>query len=65
MREDAWYYREQEKKLRIASQSATDLAIRKILQSVAKDYGEIAEEDLDRNAIQVRHPELRVQKSPR
>jgi hypothetical protein len=57
---DASYYRSQAERVRRLSMVPSDRATQDTLQQMARDYSEIAE-DLERGAIEIRHPELMPQ----
>jgi hypothetical protein len=57
---DASYYRSQAERVRRLSMVPSDRATQDTLQQMARDYCEIAE-DLERGAIEIRHPELMPQ----
>ena len=57
---DASYYRGQAARVRRLSIVPSDRETQEILQEMARDYAELAE-DLERGAIEVRHPELMPQ----
>jgi hypothetical protein len=57
---DASYYRSQAARVRRLSMVPSDRETQDILQQMARDYAELAE-DLESGAIEVRHPELMPQ----
>jgi hypothetical protein len=54
------YYREQAARARRLARGTTDREVVSILAEFTRNYDEIAE-DLDRGAIEIRHPELMPQ----
>jgi hypothetical protein len=54
------YYREQAARARRLARRTTDREVVSMLAEFARNYDEIAE-DLDRGAIEIRHPELMPQ----
>jgi hypothetical protein len=54
------YYREQAARARRLARRTTDREVVSMLAEFAPNYDEIAE-DLDRGAIEIRHPELMPQ----
>jgi hypothetical protein len=54
------YYRQQSERARRLARGLTDEEAISLLMDVAEHYDEIAE-DLDRGAIEIRHPELMPQ----
>ena len=59
--ENASYYRERAERARRLARSQTNREIEEMLAQVAQDYDELAE-DLERDAIEIRHPELMPQR---
>ena len=57
---DASYYRQQAAKARRLSDSTPDREASKALASAARDFSDIAE-DLERGAVEIRHPEMMPQ----
>lgn len=54
------YYRQQAERARRLSRGITDHEVSRLLGVMARDFEEIAD-DLERGAIEVRHPELMPQ----
>lgn len=54
------YYREQAERARRLARSVTIRNVEQLLLRVAQDYDDLAE-DLERGAIEIRHPELMPQ----
>jgi hypothetical protein len=57
---DVGYYRERAAHARRLAASVHQRDLHKILLEMAQDYDDIAE-DLERNAIEIRHPDLMPQ----
>lgn len=59
--EDASYYRERAERARRLARSQTTRDVEEMLAAVAQDYDELAE-DLEKGAVEIRHPELMPQR---
>src|SRR5438552_2648770 len=59
-RRDISYYRRQAKRAKRLSDGTTDQEMQEALASAAQDFADIAD-DLERGAVEVRHPELVTQ----
>jgi hypothetical protein len=58
---EAPYYREQAARATRLSTHTTDMEVHEMLASAARDFDDIAE-DLEKGAVEIRHPELMPQK---
>lgn len=54
---DISYYRQQAERAKRLSDATVDRQLSEMLASAARDFAEIAD-DLERGAVEVRHPEL-------
>ena len=59
--QNAHYYREQAERARRLARAQTHRETRSILERVARDYDDLAE-DLEIGAVEIRHPELLPQR---